>query len=485
MADRTAMRDIIILLPGIMGSVLERQGSEVWSMPRIIGPALLGNRKAFEPMVLKKDDPERETLDDGILATRLLTGIHGIHGLALGEGYKQIADTIRNAFQVVEGTPDDDRPANFIPFPYDWRRDNRVSAMKLKKLIDRKLPQWRAHMRSQEPKIILIGHSMGGLVSRYYLECLGGWEHCKALITFGTPHRGSPNALSSLCIGHKLANVELIDLVRSFTSAYQLLPIYPVLRVGDQVHRLNESDALEPFGLTRKAAAEGIAFHHEIRDAVKARDSALSSQVHPIVGTYQPTFQSAIVNNGKLELSGNLPEPLPRELDTGWVRDGDGTVPFLSAIPIELSLSARNIYYPEKHAWLPNNDRAMEDLCRRLAEMQLGDFLERMQGGAYDQPAPDSRPALRLDLDTLYRKGDTIRPRVTIVNQGEAPGKVTLTLTPDDGGKAIVQELEPDGKGWSAELRGVQPGLYRAMVRTFKRGPRAPQPVHDVLEVVA
>jgi hypothetical protein len=35
---------------------------------------------------------------------------------------------------------------------------------------------------------------MGGLVARYYLEVLGGWEKCRALFTFGTPHRGSLNA---------------------------------------------------------------------------------------------------------------------------------------------------------------------------------------------------------------------------------------------------------------------------------------------------
>ena len=36
---------------------------------------------------------------------------------------------------------------------------------------------------------------MGGLVSRYYLEVLGGWRDTRRLITFGTPYRGSLNAV--------------------------------------------------------------------------------------------------------------------------------------------------------------------------------------------------------------------------------------------------------------------------------------------------
>ena len=40
--------------------------------------------------------------------------------------------------------------------------------------------------------------SMGGLVSRYFLEVLEGWRDARALLTFGTPYRGSLNALDAL-----------------------------------------------------------------------------------------------------------------------------------------------------------------------------------------------------------------------------------------------------------------------------------------------
>lgn len=43
----------------------------------------------------------------------------------------------------------------------------------------------------EEQRIILIGFSMGGLVSRYYLQYLGGLERTEKLITISTPHYGT------------------------------------------------------------------------------------------------------------------------------------------------------------------------------------------------------------------------------------------------------------------------------------------------------
>ena len=50
---------------------------------------------------------------------------------------------------------------------------------------------------------------MGGLVSRYFLECLEGWKDTKALVTFGTPYRGSLNALDGLANGLKKGPLDL------------------------------------------------------------------------------------------------------------------------------------------------------------------------------------------------------------------------------------------------------------------------------------
>ena len=40
--------------------------------------------------------------------------------------------------------------------------------------------------------IHIVAHSMGGLVSRYFIENLGGHEIVQHLIMLGTPNSGSP-----------------------------------------------------------------------------------------------------------------------------------------------------------------------------------------------------------------------------------------------------------------------------------------------------
>lgn len=40
-------------------------------------------------------------------------------------------------------------------------------------------------------RIHVIGHSLGGLIARYYVQRLGGHQHVRTLITLGTPHRGT------------------------------------------------------------------------------------------------------------------------------------------------------------------------------------------------------------------------------------------------------------------------------------------------------
>ncbi len=43
----------------------------------------------------------------------------------------------------------------------------------------------------KDAEIHIVAHSMGGLVSRYYLQELGGAKKCKTLITLATPHHGT------------------------------------------------------------------------------------------------------------------------------------------------------------------------------------------------------------------------------------------------------------------------------------------------------
>jgi pimeloyl-ACP methyl ester carboxylesterase len=74
---------------------------------------------------------------------------------------------------------------------YDWRKS--VSDNATNYLIP-----WidRARSRSGQSKVILVGYSMGGLVSRSYIQsdAYAARNDVERLITLGTPHRGAPES---------------------------------------------------------------------------------------------------------------------------------------------------------------------------------------------------------------------------------------------------------------------------------------------------
>lgn len=283
MADKTPMRDLIVILPGIMGSVLQKDGTDLWNVSgQVIGQIVtsLGNR--LKELKLEGDDPNGGDIGDGIKPTRLFTDTYLIPGLGgfsrIVDGYNRTSEIITENFQVTQGNIYDDpedKAANFYHFPYDWRRDNRANAHILKRLLDKRLKRWRESSGNNNAKVILLAHSMGGLISRYYLEVLGGWQDCKALFTFGTPYRGSLNAVNILANGIKKGPIDIGEILKlnevipTLTSIYQLLPRYKALKIGNDFYRVAQSPVDLP-NIDRIKATDALNFHDEIDDAADA-----------------------------------------------------------------------------------------------------------------------------------------------------------------------------------------------------------------------
>ncbi|MGW0549282.1 esterase/lipase family protein [Streptomyces altiplanensis] len=45
--------------------------------------------------------------------------------------------------------------------------------------------------RTGHARVDIVGHSLGGLIARYYVQRLGGDTHVRTLVTLGTPHSGT------------------------------------------------------------------------------------------------------------------------------------------------------------------------------------------------------------------------------------------------------------------------------------------------------
>lgn len=441
----SAFGDVVILLPGITGSVLANAaGKEVWSTSAgAIWRAIKSFGGSIEDLELATDGDPR-----GVQATRLMPDLTIVPGLIKIDGYTRIEEYLIAQLGLERGK-------NYFPFPYDWRLDNRINAKRLADQALDRLKKWRASSGNAQAKLVLIGHSMGGLVSRYFLECLGGWRDARALFTLGTPHQGSLNAVDFLVHGMKKGigplGLDLSPLLRSYPSVYQLLPIYRCIDTGDSAPS-PVKDAAAAGRLPNvhaDRAQQARDFHREIEDAQKrnARESAYAENGYrlvPLVGIEQPTLQSARVTGTEVELLRSL---------EGHDDAGDGTVPRVSATPIELEGQEREVFAAEMHGSLQNGDGTLANLKGMLLAPKTD--LRKLRA--------ELPTALSLDLDDVVLPGQPLTVRV---RAGEGNPRVEATLTHVPTGKTLAEPLvrarEP---GWQHAEFDLEPGTWRVRVQ--------------------
>ena len=425
--------DIVVLVPGITGSVLERNGKEVWGPTAgAVLHGLFSAGRSLQDLKLGDDPPDVDDLGDGVVATRVVGDVHLFPGLWKIDGYTKVAKRLQRSLRLEPGE-------SYFELPYDWRRDNRVAARRLK----REAEGWLARRRQTHPdaKIVFVAHSMGGLICRYYIEVLGGLEHTRALITFGTPYRGSLNALDTLSNGiRKLRLLDLTELTRSFTSIHQLLPIFPCLDPGDgKLVRLTEHDHVPGLDAARVRAADG--FHREIERAAGSGRPPYS--ISPIVGIEQPTDQSARLAGGRVELVRSR---------NGVDEMGDGTVPRVSATPIEEG-EQRAAFASTRHASLQNADAVLTHVHGVLTA-------PRDLSGVRAVGAPTR---LALDIDDLYLADEPVSLAVRSSAAGE-PLEAIVEDTTTGARTASAQLPLTDDEWRRAEFAPLPPGTYRVTV---------------------
>jgi hypothetical protein len=457
---RRPMPDVVVVLPGITGSVLQKDGTDVWAVSGgAVANALRTLGRSIQDLALPPGTPPVADLGDGVTAPRLVSDVHIIPGLWKIDGYSHLIAAIERHFDVRAGE-------NLFAFPYDWRRDNRAAAHRLARESHGWLRAWRKRSGNDAARLVIVAHSMGGLVARYFLEPLDGWASSRMLITFGTPYRGSLNALGFIAHGmHRrlgpMTLADLSELLRSFDSVYQLLPVYPCIDAGHgRLSRVTEAPGIPNLDPARASAA--LAFHHEIREAVQShqQDQAYLDRryaIHPVVGTFQPTSQSARLHAGRLEVLSTY-----RDED----EDGDGTVPRVSATPLELGRAGREVYVANRHASLQNTASMLIHLVGLLSGLDLD--LDTYYSLA---------TRLRLEVEDAYPAGEPVVIRVRPEDEVPALG---ATLA-DTRGEILVRDaaLAPANDGWwEVTFAPLPEGTYRILV-----GGDTVDPVVDVFMV--
>ena len=495
MTIKTPMRDMVVILPGITGSVLQKDGKDLWGISRqAIFQILKSKGQKLNQLKLQGTDSEGYEYGDGIKATRLVEDAQIIPGLIkIVDGYTQTSNLIADNFEITQGNiyeDPEDKAANFYHFPYDWRRDNRINGKILNKLVNQRLKTWREHSGNQEAKVILLAHSMGGLISRYHLEVLGGWQDCRALFTFGTPYRGSVNAVNFLATGLKKAFIDLTEMMRSLPSVYQLLPIYSMVQVENDTKRIAEVANLPNIEQIR--AKDALAFHREIEAAVKTNrkeDSYHQSfATIPFVGIQQPTLQSAEFKDGTLTISRSLPKTMSG-LDS--LADGDGTVPQISAFPIEFSdndVLEIPSFIAETHGALQAQPDILLNLLNKLQIAEsAGPSIEDIRGRGDEKARAIQRTkGISLDVEDLYLKDEaiTIKARINPDNEDFGNLHAQIKCLSEDR-ETLNLDFAVEGSEFvlKPEVLNLAPGLYRIKVQTDNIKENPPNAVRDLFEV--
>ena len=336
----------IVIVPGLMGTRLVDPASrqKIWdSLPSRGRPFAAVLRRLVDPTPLA---PDTATDNIPLLAPRV-TNAEAARARTIPnfgnityEFYGRLAleltaPAFRAAAQAGFGTA----PAVYIA-GYDWRRSNMFAAATLQRVIE------RARADTGASQVILIAHSMGGLVSRWFcrhgtpgasavasLILLGSPTHGASLayrqLRFGLDLRGRPGtdgALAALFWDAVYARVDAV-LIRSFQSIYELLPTSHFCRSNPDWLRFdaraagipNAGDADRLYGNPVVGVpGTGVAEHLRLRSEFDRR-----------LGLYMP-------NPTYVFYSAGLPTETSYELLVNGVRDirplghGDGTVPAFS-----------------------------------------------------------------------------------------------------------------------------------------------------------
>lgn len=253
-----AQRNPVIVIPGIMGSKLIDTETQaiVWGAfsGQYANPQTTkGVRLLSLPM---RRGAVLADLQDGVVPDGALDRVNiSLLGLPISlRAYRDILLTLgvggyRDELFGESGSVDygDDHYTCF-QFDYDWRRDNVENARRLHDFVLQKRAYVAAEIENRygvanaEVKFDIVAHSMGGLVTRYFLRygetglpdgdqapqpTWAGAKYVDKVILVGTPNAGSINALQFLIEGRRFAPFiprYPAAALGTMPSIYQLLP---------------------------------------------------------------------------------------------------------------------------------------------------------------------------------------------------------------------------------------------------------------------
>lgn len=233
----------VIVLPGIMGSILDADGDRVWVSVK-------------------------ELRKGGFARLSLGQGGGQVRAVGLNKVYGSLATRLAENWDV-------------HLFPYDWRGDVFESADHLAAFVENEV--WRDDPRP----LHLVAHSMGGLVARAFIAShpklwkkmdSPGHEEGGRLIMLGTPNRGSyaiPLAFLGdellvkglAAVDQRLDRNGIVSVMTTFPGCYQMLPA-PALDIEDDHARLYAQSTWSGTPIVSELLERAQQTHEDLEDVV-------------------------------------------------------------------------------------------------------------------------------------------------------------------------------------------------------------------------
>lgn len=451
---KTPMKDVLVVVPGIMGSTLYRGDTPLWDVTKgRIASALSSWGRSSKALRLPTGIGD-EPADDGVVPKALFPDPRLPLGIwTFDWGYTRLVQHLKNTFEVNDDLQKG--PCNLVAFPYDWRLSNRYNGAQLKLVAERALSRWRGRgVEYADSKLVFICHSMGGLVTRWYVDCLGGSSVTRTMITCGTPHRGALQAVHDLSnvarLGHPKLGLNLTNLARSLPSTYQLLPAYACIEVKGQLKALSD---VEIPNLDTARVRDAAHFHAQLDEARTTSKSSYNLCV--IGGIKQPTLTTAKLHGTEVEFF--------REIN-GSNEYGDATVPRLSIAPRDVNPGDGSIHYvADNHTGLVHNQALFEQVTGTISARSTI-HLSRL--GSIGVDIPDILQAgTPLVVDATTDDGDTPLELVLAAESGQ------------DLGPPLRMRRNRSAEKLTATIPALEPGVYRVTVRGVQPYGAAVSPV--------
>jgi len=352
---RARKAPLVVFVPGLMGSQLLRpDGSVAWLN--------LGNTLGYHDLSLPRRLPfiaSHDALHPGFL-------IGTDSALPRAFGFTEYADLL-DLFDSAGYEPGTGPGLRYAVYTYDWRRDLVESARGLAL----RLEGLAREMGDPGARFHLVGHSMGGLIVRWYLRygaaepddapvSWAGARRIASVLLTATPSGGSIPALGAILDGERVGlsyTTLAAQVVSRMPSIYHLLPPPGTRPLVDARGRSLDCELLEPAtwerfgwgpfnprGDERSAAersflvaalARARAFHAGL---AREPDGPAPVPVHALGGDCLPTLGRAVVGEGPPGSSPRFEAASRREQDLLY-EPGDGRVTRASQLSAHLAKS--------------------------------------------------------------------------------------------------------------------------------------------------